>query len=92
MNFEVDLKAKYPSIHVHRTKGGKPKRIIMNETLTGILKEAIKDGRKESSYEFINPKTRKPYTSIKAPGLRISSSSIRGMHLPREFVKRECRK
>jgi integrase len=61
----VDLKAKYPSIYVHRTKSGKPKRIIMNETLTGLLKEAIKDSSKDSNYVFVNPKTGKPYTSIK---------------------------
>jgi len=61
----VDLKAKFPSIYVHRTKSGKPKRIIMNETLTEILKEAIKDSPKDSKYVFVNPKTGKPYTSIK---------------------------
>jgi integrase len=51
-------------IHVTHTKNWEMRDIPMNEMLTKVLKEAIKKFP-ESPYVFVNPKTGKPYTSIK---------------------------
>jgi integrase len=58
----VDLRKRV--IHVTHTKNWEVRDIPMNEMLTKVLKEAIKK-YSESPYVFVNPKTGKPYTSIK---------------------------
>jgi len=54
---------------VHDTKGGTPKTVEMNETLTKLIKEAMKESNyfhsAESNFVFTNPQTEKPYTTIK---------------------------
>ena len=59
----VDFKNRM--IHVTRSKNWEIRDIPMNETLTRMLKEVIETSPDDSPYMFSNPKTRKPYTSIK---------------------------
>jgi integrase len=59
----VDCKSRM--IHVTRTKNWEIRDIPMNEPLTRMLKEAIEASPDDSPYVFPNPKTGKPYTSIK---------------------------
>jgi integrase len=65
----VDLNDAFPRIYIHRTKSGNPKTVEMNKALTKLLKEAMKEDNyfhvAESDFVFTNPKTGKPYTSIK---------------------------
>ena len=57
------------TIYVHETKGGTPKTVEMNQTLTELIKEAMKEDNyfhsAESDLVFTNPQTGKPYTTIK---------------------------
>ena len=52
-------------IKVVHTKNWEIRDIPMNERLTKVIKEAIGKSPKNSPYVFPNPKTGKPYTSIK---------------------------
>jgi len=52
-------------IHVTHTKNWEIRDIPMNELLTKVLKEAIDRTPKDNPYVFPNPKTGKPFTSIK---------------------------
>jgi integrase len=58
----VDFKNRM--IHVTLTKNWEKRNIPMNELLTKVLKEIIKEDP-DTPYVFTNPKTGKPYTSIK---------------------------
>jgi len=60
-----DIDFKNRMIHVKHTKNWEVRDIPMNELLTKVLKEAIDKSPKDSPYVFPNPKTGKPYTSIK---------------------------
>ena len=59
----VDFKNRI--IHVTHTKNWEIRDIPMNEKLTKVLKGFIDEGLEDSPYVFTNPKTGKPYTSIK---------------------------
>ena len=59
----VDFKSRM--IHVTRTKNWEIRDIPMNETLTRTLEEVIETSPNDCPYVFSNPKTGKPYTSIK---------------------------
>ncbi len=59
----VDFKNRM--IHVTHTKNWEIRDIPMNKLLTKVLKEAIERTPKGNPYVFPNPKTGKPFTSIK---------------------------
>ena len=59
----VDFKSRM--IHVTRTKNWEIRNIPMNELLTRTLKEVIESSPDDNPYVFPNPKTGKPFTSIK---------------------------
>ena len=59
----VDFKNRI--IHVTHTKNWEVRDIPMNKKLTNVLKRVIESSLDDNPYVFPNPKTGKPFTSIK---------------------------